>query len=934
MKSRRILLIAVAGLVLLVGGLVLTVALIPEERVANAVAQQAEEVLGEPVAIDRVGLAIFPLPGVRLSDLTVGDPADSMALARVDRAEVRVRILPLFRGRVVVRTLDLDAPRIAVEIDSGGVSNFPTIERDTTAEPASRDVSFAIDDIRITDGSLRYINHEDGTRVVLTGWNQELAVAGAVEEGELATLTLTGRVGFDDVEATLPGAVLPTRNLSLEVRHDASLDLDADRLELREMEVDFDGVTMAGSGRVLGVNSGRPAVSLELGAEGLNAARLLAWVPDSLRSRLELPDGRPIGLAGTASMQATVNGTVAPDTLPAVDGTLQLTDVAINVGSDPVLDGISGDVEFSLDSVVARFDGRMLGQSFNAGVAVRDPSAPLAVVALSGRADLGRLAPLGLVSDTLELDGAVRIDLRVQVPVDAPADARAVGTIDASRVAVAGADPAVRVPTATASFDGGRVRVNPFRIELGPERSPIELDVTADGWIPAALDSSAPLPQVAVVMEAGTLDLDALLGPSEIGYPALLFARLRDRSINGRDVDEVADEMGLGIPALPAADLRVEARIAELIRNDLHYSDMDVAARVTPETATLEQLRFGLMGGVVNVSGLMDPLATDSGGTPLETRLTGRVGLTNVGAGPFFDLLTPFRDHLAGRLDMATTFGMTLDRFALPHRSSVETDGTLGISDGRMANWAVLRGVAERLGVAAFDTVRFQDWVGRFHIDGTRVSLDETALEGTRLSALADGWFDFGGQLDVQVTASLTPELAEQAGAIARQLVAAAPDGGLPVGLRIHGLVESPAVTLDLAPARDAVAARASEAADDAAQQAEDRVREAAQTVEDSVRDVADDAAARARGQVEDEARAAADRATQEAAGQVELPDSLRGLPADSLRKILGDSTYALLPDSVKLRADSLQQAIENSIRDRLRRLLPGGGGGDGGGGQ
>ena len=94
------------------------------------------------------------------------------------------------------------------------------------------------------------------------------------------------------------------------------------------------------------MNQTPTAVRETLSTVGLDAAQLLAWVPDSLRSRLALPDGRPIGLAGTASLQAAVNGTVAPDTLPSVDGTLRLADVAINVGSDPVLDGIGGDVEF------------------------------------------------------------------------------------------------------------------------------------------------------------------------------------------------------------------------------------------------------------------------------------------------------------------------------------------------------------------------------------------------------------------------------------------------------------------------------------------------------------------------------------------------------------------------------------------------------------
>lgn len=917
MSRRRILMVAAAGLALVLGGLVLAAVLIPEDRVAEAVARRAEAALQQPVAIEGVGISLLPLPGVRLTGVSVGQP-DSSALARLDRAELRVRLLPLLRGRVVIRSLDIERPRIVVEFDSAGVANFPVIQGDTAAEPSTRSIAFAIERLRIRDGSIRYHSRPDSALVELHGWDQELSLAGELREGELALLGLAGTLSFDDVTARLPGMVLPARDLQLRITHDATLDVAADRLVLDTLDIGFDGVFVGGSGRVEGVNSGRPTVALRLAADGLDAGRLLAWVPDSMRARLALPDGTPIGLLGSASIRAAVAGTVAPDTLPAVDGSLSLADVAVSAGPRTLLEGVDGSVAFSLDSVVARFDGRALGEGFNAGIAVRDPAAPLAVVAFSGRGDLARLQQLGLVSDTLGLAGSVRVDLRAQVPVRSPAAARAAGTIEAAGVTLAGLDPVVRVPAATARLDGGRVRITPFRVELGPDRAGIDLDITADGWIPAAVDTAAPPPAVAVVMEAGTLDLDALLGPSESGgYAPLLFARLRDRDLDGRSAEQIARDLGLHVPALPPVDARVEATIQELVRNGLHYTEMDALARVTPEAVTLERLDFRLMGGTVNLSGIVEPVALDSAGAPVETRIMGRFGLSNVGAAPFFDRLTPFRDHLAGQLDMAGSVGMTLDRYALPDRNSLEAGGTLAISEGRLANWAVLRGVADRLQLAGFDTLRFRDWAGAFRVQGPRVTLQETALQGSTLDARASGWFDLGGQLDVQAIAGLTRELAGRAGAIGEQILAASPEGRIPVGLLIRGPVENPGVSLDLDAAREAVLGRAREAAGAAAREAEARVRTAAE-----------EAAGAARTRAEQEGQALVDQATGEATERLALPDSLRGLPADSLRKVLGDSAYALLPDSVKLRADSLQQALQNALQDRLRRLLRRGGGG------
>jgi hypothetical protein len=915
MNRRRILLAVAAGLVLVIGGLAIAVAVIPENRVARAVAQRAESVLGEPVSIDGVGISLLPLPGVRLSGVSVGQP-DSSAFARVERAELRVRLLPLFQRRIVIGKLDLERPRIAVQIDSAGIANLPVVERDSTAEPPARDISFAVDRIRVSDGEISYVNLDDGARVHLDGWNQQLRVAGTVQEGALASLDLTGWVAFDNVDADLPDAVLPARDLSVRLDHDASLDLQRDRLELRTLEVGIDGVTVGGSGRVEGVNSGRPQVALDLEAEGLDASRLMGWVPDSLRARLAL-NGRPLALRGTAALRATVEGTIAPDTLPSVDGFLYLANVAVVAEDEALVDAIGGTVAFSTDSVVARFDGLALGESFNGGVAVRNPAAPVAVVAISGHGELGRLAALGLVPDSLGLSGGLRVDLRAQIPVDAPATSEAAGSVELANLRLTGLDPAIGIPSVNAHFEGRRVRVAPSRVQLGADGTAVEVGVTADGWIPAAVGAEAPPPRIVATIDGETVDLDALLGPSESRYPSLLFARLGDRSIQGRTPEDVAGELGIALPPLPPLDARIEARIDQLVRNELRYSDLEADLEVTQTAVAIEHLRFGLMGGTVEASGRLEPLPADSGAES-RARFMGRFALTNVGAGPFFDALTPFREHLTGRMDLIATVGMDLDRYALPERNSVDASGALAIAEGRLANWTVLQGVADRLGIAAFDTLWFQDWAGSFRIDGPRVTLEETALQGRRLAARAAGWFDFGGRLDVGAATDLSEELARQASAIGEEILAATQGGGVPVGLRIQGSVERPSVALDLSPVREAIAARVQDAAQEARSQVEANVRAAADT---------------ARAQLEEEIRGRLEGATGQTGAAFQLPDSLRGLPADSLRVVLGDSVYALLPDSVKLRADSLQNAIQNALQRRLRRLLPGGGGDEGGGG-
>jgi hypothetical protein len=892
-RPRTILLIGVGVVVVVVATVAVAAALIPSDRVARAVAARAEATLGQPVRIAEVGLRILPLPGVRLSGLAVGD---STPLARVDAVELRARILPLFRGQVVIDRLTLDRPRVLLEVDSAGNLNLPIARSDTPGPSGGRDVAFAISGIEVSDGRIGYRDTRDGTIVRLDGWRQSLRLAGSVRAGEIETVSLTGEVGFDAVDARLPDVVLPVRGLRLRVDHDATLDRAADRLDVRALEVTLNGISLRGSGSIQGVSSPERIAELDLAAEGLEAAELLAWVPDPVRQRLALPDGRPIRLTGRAALEATVRGPLAADTLPELRGTFVLSDVAAMAGDDALLTGIGARGSFSLDSVAASLEGRMLGEELSAEMAVGSPAAPVMTAEIQGRADLARLTDLDLVPDTLELGGAVAVDIRGRVPLDSPDRAGLAGTIDLAGLRVAGSDPSVFVAEGIVRLEGGRAGIRPLRVELGPGRDPVELEVTADGWIPSMLDSLAPPPTVVIALDADTLDLDRLLGPSESGYAPLLFARLQGRNLDGRSAEAVAEEQGLSLPAVPNVDANVEASVGVLVRNGLHYRDVEASLRVGPRAIDVDRLRFGLLGGTVEASGRLEPAAFDSTGAPAESRLLGQYTLSDLGAGPFFDRLTPFQDHLDGALDLAGSLDLVLDRHALPVRSSVGADGTIALADGRLSNWPVLGAVAGRLGLAAFDTIRFRDWIGAFRVAGPLVMLDETMLRGERLDVRAAGSFDLAGILNLGATLYLSTPLAERAGAVGREVVAAAgPDGRVPVGLRITGDVQRPDVALDLSEARSALVARAREAAEAA---------------------------------VEEQAGRLADRATREVAQRFDLPDSLRGLPAGSLRAVLGDSLFSLLPDSLKVPGDSLRTRAEDEIRARLQRLLRGGGGG------
>ncbi|MFW6078803.1 MAG: hypothetical protein ACODAE_04235, partial [Gemmatimonadota bacterium] len=276
--------------------------------------------------------------------------------------------------------------------------------------------------------------------------------------------------------------------------------------------------------------------------------------------------------------------------------------------------------------------------------------------------------------------------------------------------------------------------------------------------------------------------------------------------------------------------------------------------------------------------------------------------LDGLRADAFFTRLTPLREHLAGTLGMSGTAAMRLDGHALPIRETVRAGGTAALSDGRLANWPLLRAVGDRLGLAGFDTLAIRDWMGAFRIDGPRFSLEETVQRAGRYAADVDGWFDVGGGLDVNALMRLPADLASSASESVRSVAAAlsGESGEVPLGLRLTGTAASPSIALDLSDAREAVTSRAREAAEREAREVADRARE---EVEEEVAERADELAE----------RAGIDSIPAD-------PDSLRE-EADSAARAVADSLAREAIDSATRQADSAARSVVDSVRERLPGL-------------
>ena len=118
MSVKRLLLLALAVVAAAAMLLIITVRLIDPEELALLVAEQASAVVGAPVEIGTTELSILPMPSVRVRDIRVG--SSEAPLAQAEEVRLRVSLLSALLGRVVLSSLEVDAPILRLELDADG----------------------------------------------------------------------------------------------------------------------------------------------------------------------------------------------------------------------------------------------------------------------------------------------------------------------------------------------------------------------------------------------------------------------------------------------------------------------------------------------------------------------------------------------------------------------------------------------------------------------------------------------------------------------------------------------------------------------------------------------------------------------------------------------------------------------------------------------
>jgi uncharacterized protein involved in outer membrane biogenesis len=158
-KKRTLGIVALAAVVILPLAAALIVPhVVDMNRYRKQVEAQLEKRLGRKVSMANMDLSLLP-PSFRAENVVIAEDRHfntGTPFATADKLKVNVRFWPLLRGRVEMKSLELDRPRIELVKDAQGVWNFSSLgqQAKTSARQPAASGQVELDHLLMTDGQV------------------------------------------------------------------------------------------------------------------------------------------------------------------------------------------------------------------------------------------------------------------------------------------------------------------------------------------------------------------------------------------------------------------------------------------------------------------------------------------------------------------------------------------------------------------------------------------------------------------------------------------------------------------------------------------------------------------------------------------------------------------------------------------------------------
>ncbi|MEZ4652038.1 MAG: AsmA-like C-terminal region-containing protein [Candidatus Eisenbacteria bacterium] len=812
-------------------------------------------------------------------------------------------------ARIVVDSIGTGEPGttggIGGTTDAGGRASeagHPSPAGSTTSGSgtgAKSGFDIAIEDFRLSRGAVHVVDSKGAPILDLGGLNADLR-ATAARTGDL---DVSGNIDAASLLVHLPGGTLG-EGLRLQVSPNLHYQAAEDRLAITEFDIDLGGLPIALTGQVDDIAHRRMA-SLRFQGGPAELEGILGFLPSGF-----VPQLAGVQSSGKVQLKGTLDGSLLDSPPPfAVD--LQLTDGRLR---HPQLPEPLTDLELSLhaDPQILRIES-LRAESANSKVSVKGAIAgyreePTADLQIQADADLSLVAALQKEPDFPSLAGRVNADVTARGPLEDPSHPPAVaGRVALNDVSVEGGalERPIRHLGGTLDLSGTSLTTSGVDFQIG--RSDYHITGSVKDY--AALMPEAPGTSGAdLQVKSRLLDLDEYAPPkpgtSSGGKTPSSTAGETSTSTGAETSTSTGAETststsgttsapgsaptsgsgtvlrapqtsgdraaGGGVPPgnaffalLAKLDGPVRFQADRMIVRGVETQSVDAAGRLQTGLVSVDKATLGLFGGTARASGTVDLRTLTHPQLDLDLAVKGAQASELFKQAATMNQLARLGGYLSGTLDVAAKLqGSTDAQFQIDLRTLTST-GNLELAGGKLTGHPLQAALGSFLEVPQLQSVPIKDWLQPFSIENGRLEYRDLRIDALGAELRADGWQSIEGQLGMNATLLLPPELSQGLRRYVPkelQSVVFEPQAGrIMVPITASGPVQAPRVTLDAQKLEVQAKARLAEQVDAEKKKVEQ--------------------------QLQDEAKAKADEAKQKLLDQVTGSDASADSTASDLQK-------------------------------------------------
>jgi AsmA protein len=436
---KRLIIFLGAVVLLLAAALLAVIIFVDPNDYRDRIAALAKEHTGRELQIvGDLRLSVFPWLGIETGELILADAAGfgPGPFARVDRADIRVKLLPLLKRSIEVDTITLEGLSIRLERDEQGRANWEDLAGGPPADGKPADpgqpagalpAALTIGGLDVRKANIEWIDRSGNMHIRVLALDMrsgqleenrptdvELSfdlrsdmpeIAGHIDLATRITASFDGpRFDIENlrIDTLLRGAGLPGGELRAELRSDIRVDLQADTLEATRLLANALGIPASGELSVTGL-SGTPLASGRLS--------IAEFDPRPVLKALDIDTGIPAG-GKTLTKASLALGFEADDDSAQFKGIdLRLDDTRLQ-GQAAVRSFTKPRIEFDLAVDAIDVDRYLPGsEEIPAGSAAVAPAAAAALPVetlrsfnMKGKLTVGRIKASGLTMEQLSLD--------------------------------------------------------------------------------------------------------------------------------------------------------------------------------------------------------------------------------------------------------------------------------------------------------------------------------------------------------------------------------------------------------------------------------------------------------------------------------------------------------------------------------------------------